>query len=154
MELYLSKRPNPVQRLFNGLIFLVFSHMIRYLGGLSILVDAWKLVLAGHPEQVAKFPGHRDDSMAGLYRSDGTEIPKTHGSLLSGWKLTIWTFRAALEGWQSPYEWRLLRVPGKVIDAIVAQTRRDIALETPTSNTNSFVSDNDVILALINHCVA
>jgi hypothetical protein len=136
------------------LVSLVFSHMTSDLGGLSKVIEAWTLLLAGKPEQVAKFPGYKDDVMAGLYWSDVTERPKVGGSLLSGWRLAVWALRATIEGWWSPYQGRLLRVPGKVIDAIVAEARRDIALEKTTDGSKPFASENDVILALINHCVA
>lgn len=128
--------------------------MTSDLGGLSIVLDNWRLVLAGKPEQVAKFPGYRDDAMAGLYRSGETEKPKVDGSLLQGWRVAVWALRAAFEGWWAPYQGHLVRVPGKVIDALVEEARRDISLEATADGSKPFVSENDVVLALINHCVA
>ncbi|KAF4446832.1 hypothetical protein F53441_9536 [Fusarium austroafricanum] len=136
------------------LVSLVFSHMTTDLGGLSMILDAWCLVLAGKSDKVAKFPGYKDDVMAGLYRSDVTERPKIDGSLLSGWRLVVWGLRAFFDGWMAPQEPRMLRVPGKVIDAIVAQARRDISLENTVDANKPFVSENDVIVALANHCVS
>ncbi|KAF5639236.1 hypothetical protein F52700_4088 [Fusarium sp. NRRL 52700] len=138
------------------LVSLTFSHMTTDLGGLSAVLEAWCLILAGKPEQVAKFPGYKDDAMAGLYRAEGTEKSKPGDSLplLSGWRLAIWALRAAYDGWMYPLEFRRLRVPAKAINAVVAEARSDISLEKTTDGSKPFVSENDVILALFNRSVA
>ncbi|KAF5594356.1 uncharacterized protein FSUBG_9458 [Fusarium subglutinans] len=128
------------------LVSLTFSHMTTDLGGLSAVLEAWCLILAGKPEQVAKFPGYKDDVMAGLYRAESTEKSKTDGSLLSGWRLAVWALRAAYDVWMYPLECRTLRVPAKAINAIVAEARSEVSLEKTTDGSKPFVSENDVIL--------
>ncbi|CCT72053.1 uncharacterized protein FFUJ_13949 [Fusarium fujikuroi IMI 58289] len=135
------------------LVSLTFMHMTTDLGGLSSVLEAWCSILAGKPEQVAKFPGY-NDVMAGLYRAETTEKSKTDGSLLSGWRLVVWALRAAYDGWMYPLESRMLRVPAKAINAIVAEARSEISLEKTTDGSKPFVSENDVILALCNRSVA
>ncbi|CVK96765.1 uncharacterized protein FMAN_11094 [Fusarium mangiferae] len=136
------------------LVSLTFMHMTTDLGGLSSVLEAWCSILAGKPEQIAKFSGYKDDVMAGLYRAETTEKSKTDGSLLSGWRLAVWALRAAYDGWMYPLESRMLRVPGKAINAIVAEARSEISLEKTTDGSKPFVSENDVILALFNRSVA
>lgn len=136
------------------LVSLTFIHMTTDLGGLSSVLEAWCSILAGKPEQVAKFPGYKDDVMAGLYRAESTEKPQTDGSVLSGWRLAVWALRAAYDGWMHPLQYRMLRVPAKAIDAIVAEARSEISLEKTTDGSKPFVTENDVILALFSRSVA
>ncbi|KAF4945000.1 hypothetical protein FGADI_12259 [Fusarium gaditjirri] len=136
------------------LVSLTFSHMTTDLGGLSAILEAWCSILAGTPEEVAKYPGYKDDVMAWLYRAETTEKSKTDGSLLSGGKLAVWALRAAYDGWMYPLECRNLRVPAEAINAIVAEARSEISLEKTADGNKPFVSENDVVLALFNRSVS
>ncbi|RMJ12419.1 hypothetical protein CDV36_007928 [Fusarium kuroshium] len=133
------------------LVSINFNHVTSDLGGLKAILKAWQSILAGNPEEVAPFVGHKDDPMAGLYNDETTVKPTLADTQLTGWRIPVWALRHLVETWWKGLDARMICIPKKVIDAIVQEAKDHVALK---GNADLFVSENDVIMAFCNKVVA
>lgn len=134
------------------LVSVTFNHIISDLAGFMAVLKAWQLVLAGKPEEVPPFKGFSEDTMAGLYMSDTTETSVLAHKQLSFWGFAAFGLRLLFESWwNSPIDSNLICVPSKTMDALVRAARDQV----PQSGTEpSFISENDIIVALATRAVA
>jgi hypothetical protein len=139
------------------LVSVNFNHATSDLGGLVAILNAWKLILAGRPQDVPKFRGYRTDPMAGLYESTPKEKSLVVDSFLSGWKMIYWALGHMWSSHWAPFEFRVVSIPRHVIDAFLERSRREALSEDDDTGNGSgtgFISENDVIVALCNRLMA
>ncbi|KAH0497572.1 hypothetical protein TgHK011_004869 [Trichoderma gracile] len=135
------------------LVSVTFNHAISDLAGLMAVMNAWQLVLAGKPEAVPPFKGFYEDSMAGLYKAQPAERYVLADKQLTGWRLAAFGLRLIFESWwNSPIHSRLVCIPKKAMDALVQEARDQIPKSAETNGatgpSTSFISENDIIVAL------
>ncbi|TFA97854.1 hypothetical protein CCMA1212_010378 [Trichoderma ghanense] len=135
------------------LVSISFNHVISDLAGLMAVMNAWQLVLAGKPEAVPPFKGFYKDSMAGLYKAQPSEKYVLADKQLTGWRLAAFGLRLIFDSWwNSPIHSRLVCIPEKTMDALVQAARDQIPRSAETSSaagsSSSFISENDIIVAL------
>ncbi|KAH7153389.1 hypothetical protein EDB81DRAFT_758338 [Dactylonectria macrodidyma] len=123
------------------LVSINFNHVTSDLGGLIAILKAWTCILAGKPEEVAPFIGYRDDPMVELYRP---KEPTTIKLILAQTQLEVETWWTGLDG-------RMICIPKKAIDSIIQDARDHVALK---ADTDLFVSENDVVMAICNRLLA
>ncbi|PTB70186.1 hypothetical protein BBK36DRAFT_1173457 [Trichoderma citrinoviride] len=135
------------------LVSINFNHVVSDLAGLMAVMKAWQLVLAGRPEAVPPFKGFCEDSMAGLYKAQTAEKYILADKHLSGWRLAAFGLRLIFESWwYSPIQSKLVCIPKETMDALAQAARDQIPKSAETngaaSSSSSFISENDIIVAL------
>lgn len=142
------------------LVTVSHNHATSDMGGLSTIMSAWSLVLAGKKDSVPPLAGWDSDPMAAIYKAeltDGVPLERAHieDKLLTGWRLAVFGIRFLWESTFANHESRILCIPRKVIDALMARTRSQLpqSLDSETSE-KPFVSENDVIVALMQQVYA
>lgn len=142
------------------LVSLNHSHTTSDMGGLAAIVSAWSLVLAGRKDEVPPLAGWRSDPMAALYKPEVTkEAPLEEAGLasklLTGWRLAVFGIRFLFESYWYTYNSRIVSIPRKTIDALIAQARSQLPQIVDAKTAEKpFISENDVIVALMQQIYA
>ncbi|KAF4990914.1 hypothetical protein FDECE_14206 [Fusarium decemcellulare] len=130
------------------------SHMTADLLGLTAVLNAWCLELAGKSDQIPPLGGVYEDGMKGLYDPPTQEKHVLAGKELTGWRVIYWLAWAVWESRRTPLESRIIGIPRTKIDKLVARARSEMtrdgedATATPTGNDPFFISEGDVLAAL------
>ncbi|KAH7308621.1 hypothetical protein B0I35DRAFT_442309 [Stachybotrys elegans] len=132
------------------LVSVTFNHVTSDLGGFASLLKAWACVLAGKPEDVPQFVGYKEDPMAAMYEAPDVTMPAIADKQLAGWRLIVWALRQAVATWWSPLESRILCIPKKVADAVILEARSHLTSSATSGESKAFLSENDVLVALVN----
>ena len=130
------------------------SHMTADLLGVTAVINAWCLELAGKSDQVPPLGGVHEDGMKGLYDPPTQEKHVLAGKELTGWRLAYWGLWALLESKRTTLESRILCIPKSKMQKLMAHARSGITGRggdaTPSQDGRDplFISEGDVLAAL------
>ncbi|KPM39272.1 hypothetical protein AK830_g7296 [Neonectria ditissima] len=127
------------------IVGLSHSHMTADLLGLTAVLEAWCLELAGRPDEVLPLGGIHEDGMKGLYNPPSQEKHVLAGHELTGWRLIYWGLWALWESKRAPLESHVLCIPKKTMEKLTTRARSEM---THKGEEPSFISQGDVLAAL------
>ncbi|KAL4876508.1 hypothetical protein BJY04DRAFT_222989 [Aspergillus karnatakaensis] len=156
------------------LVGLSWPHTLMDVMGQQALLHAWSLVVAGREDEVPPLLGARSDELATL--ADAPDAKNEDFLLkqkqLRGLAMLVFVLRFLWDMlWDWTVETRTVFLPKRVVDELLSQARRDLAVSAPASASDSdqgveakaevegevegpFISEGDVLTAWTARAIA
>ncbi|RDW87132.1 uncharacterized protein DSM5745_03774 [Aspergillus mulundensis] len=142
------------------LVGLSWPHTLMDVMGQQALLHAWSLVVAGRESEVPPLLGARDDELCAL--ADAPDAQKEESMLaekrLRGVAMLMFALRFLWDMlWNWTVEARTVFLPKSVVDDLLHQARRDLAVSAPDGDQDAekpFISEGDVLTAWASRAIA
>jgi hypothetical protein len=133
-----------------SVVCLTSSHITCDLMGLAAMFESWSSILAGKPEDVIPMVGAREDVFEKLWNPPPKERHVLADKVLNGWRFKYWGIRSLYEARRSDdVESRTLCIPRRAMEKLLQEARSHIKTETTSSEPKPFISESDILTALV-----